>query len=85
MNAQMPIFSGSRLQAAREIKGLSRDQLAAAVASTGVRKTASRQSVHQWEAGVTTPGTNVIPVLSDLLGQPHEYFFEQESVESTRT
>ena len=76
MTTANTVFSGSQLQSAREAKNLSREELAEQIAATGVRKTSTRQIIHQWEAGVYAPGISVLPVLADLLDLPPAFFYE---------
>jgi len=65
------IFNPKRLADLRRKKGLTQEELAELL---GV----SRVTVARWETGKLVPGTSSIMKLSDVLGVPPSYFFEEE-------
>lgn len=68
------MFLSENLKKCRTKKSLSLEELAVALNNTGLQ--ISRQTIANWESGVSTPNGNDIALLSEFFERPIPYFFD---------
>lgn len=68
------MYMPKKLKELREAKGISQTDFVFELDKHGLRIT--RQTLINWESGITAPDANDIAVLSNFFNKPVQYFFE---------
>lgn len=79
MNQDLRNIFGRRLNQARQMKGLSMDEL-----GNALNPTVTRQAIYKYEKGQTMPDSRMLLAFGEVLGVKPEYFFRPFTVEVDR-
>ncbi len=71
------MFIFEKLRECREEKGLSQEQMVIEISKLGLRL--SRQTLANWETGVTAPDADSLSIMIIFFGKPVKHFFDKQT------
>jgi len=71
------MFIFEKLRECREEKGLSQEEMVVEMSKRGLQL--SRQTLANWETGVTAPDADSLSIMVIFFGRPVKHFFDKQT------